>query len=154
MNAGQIEQVGTPLQLYNRPGNLFVAGFIGAPQMNMLPGRVSTTRGTTILTHAETALGLPDDLELKDGQSVVLGIRPEHLAINPDGALQTVVEVVEPMGIETHLTCMIGETELRIIAAPDIDTQPGQEVRLSYDVSEAHVFDQATGDRIPASVEP
>ncbi|PJI84636.1 carbohydrate ABC transporter ATP-binding protein (CUT1 family) [Yoonia maricola] len=148
MNAGRIEQAGTPLQLYNRPENLFVAGFIGAPQMNMLQGRVTTTEGQTVLAHADVTLGLPDDVALDEGQEVVLGIRPEHLSLDPQGVLRAVVEVVEPMGIETHVTCMLGHTELRLIAAPDTDAAPGQHIRLAYDTSAVHIFDQATGNRV------
>ena len=153
MNAGRIEQAGTPLQLYNRPENLFVAGFIGAPQMNMLHGRISIGSGMAGLTHADMVLEMPKDLALQDGHEAILGIRPEHLTIDPEGVLNAVVEVVEPMGIETHLTCMIGETELRLIAAPETEALPGQHIRLSYNVSQVHVFDQTTGARVSARAE-
>lgn len=148
MNAGRIEQVGTPLQLYNAPDNLFVAGFIGAPQMNMLPGTVQRATTGPTLQSGEMTLPLPAHLTLNDGQSVVLGIRPEHLRIAPDGGLQAVVEVVEPMGNETHLTCKSGTTEIRLIEAAEIDTRPGATIQLSYDTAKAHVFDSASQLRL------
>ena len=148
MNAGRIEQIGSPLELYNTPDNLFVAGFIGAPQMNLLSGTVAVNKAGFTMQHGDAVLTLPADLTLSDGQPIVLGIRPEHLRADPNGALQAIVEVVEPMGNETHLTCSIDNTELRLIEAADIDTQPGVPIRLSFDPAKSHVFDTATQARL------
>ena len=103
MNAGRIEQIGTPLQLYNHPENLFVAEFIGAPQMNIFSGAVSVLDGQASLTHTHATLPLPEYLLPRDGQFVALGIRPEHFRIDPAGTIKAQVEVVEPLGNETHL---------------------------------------------------
>ncbi len=148
MNAGRIEQVGSPLELYNEPDNLFVAGFIGAPQMNLLSGTVSVGKGGFVMQYGDASLDLPTDLGLSEGQDIVLGIRPEHLRADEAGDLMTTVEVVEPMGSETHLTCLIGKTEIRLIEAADIDTQPGATIRLSFDLTKAHVFDTTSQARL------
>ncbi|MEP4196904.1 MAG: sn-glycerol-3-phosphate ABC transporter ATP-binding protein UgpC [Aliishimia sp.] len=148
MNAGRIEQVGSPLELYNTPDNLFVAGFIGAPQMNLLPGEVIETSGEFALKHGDAMQALPSGLALNSGQSITLGIRPEHLCIDPEGSLHATITVIEPMGNETHLTCELAGTEIRLIAAADIKTQPGAAIRLSFDDAKAHVFDGATQARI------
>ena len=150
MNAGNIEQVGTPLELYNQPGNLFVAGFIGAPQMNLMRGTVSLEGKQSTLHHNGVDLPIPSGLNVSDGQTCISGIRPEHLRLDPKGLLKATIEVVEPMGIETHLSCRMGDTELRLIAAPDIEVAPGEVVCLSFDAANTHVFDEASGNRIVA----
>ncbi|MEP6021018.1 MAG: sn-glycerol-3-phosphate ABC transporter ATP-binding protein UgpC [Paracoccaceae bacterium] len=152
MNAGRIEQIGTPLQLYNHPENLFVAEFIGAPQMNIFSGAVSVSDGQASLTHTHATLPLPECLVPRDGQSVALGIRPEQFRIDPAGTIKAQVEVVEPLGNETHLTCSVGTDEVRIIEAPDVQRRAGEEIRLSYDVSAVHVFDRDSGFLITTTV--
>ncbi len=148
MNAGRIEQVGTPLSLYNAPDNLFVAGFIGAPQMNMLSGKAIAKDAGLVMHHGDAVLPLPKDIAVQDGQDIVLGLRPEHLRIDPEGRLHATVEVIEPTGNETHLSCEIGDTEVRLIADADIDTKPGAAIRLSFDDAKVHVFDGVTQARL------
>ena len=149
MNAGRIEQIGTPLALYGKPGNLFVAGFIGAPQMNFLNGKVLyKDRHATLETNAGQ-ISLPLGFDFAPNQNVTLGIRPEHLHVSSDGEISASVEVVEPMGNETHVTCLIGKAELRLIDGADSALMPGQAVRLGFDASQAHPFDSVTGQRLP-----
>lgn len=148
MHGGIIEQVGTPLELYNAPDNLFVAGFIGAPQMNMLKGKAVAKNAGFVMMHGDAELALPKGLPLTDGQDIVLGIRPELLHVDPEGALQATVEVIEPMGSETHLTCEIDGTEMRLVEAADLDTQPNAVIRLSFDTAKVHVFDQQSELRL------
>jgi multiple sugar transport system ATP-binding protein len=151
MNAGRIEQIGTPLELYNTPDNLFVAGFIGAPQMNFLSGKVIAKQGEFFMRYGDVELMLPSGLALQEGQDIVLGIRPEHLHVEPAGDLQSIVEVIEPMGSETHLTCQIGDTKICLIEASDIETQPGRVIKLAFDQAKAHVFDKASQARLSRS---
>ena len=125
MNAGNIEQIGSPLTLYHQPNNVFVAGFIGAPQMNLLAGNIERKNGSTIIHLAiGTALTL-NRQDLTNGQSVYLGVRPEHLAMDVDGSIKAVVEVVEPMGSETHITCLVNNEELRLVGNATIQVNPG-----------------------------
>lgn len=148
MQAGRIEQVGTPLELYNAPDNLFVASFIGAPQMNLLKGKAVVKDGGFIMMHGDAELTLPTGLPLADGQDIIIGIRPEHLRVDQKGALKATVEVIEPMGSETHLTCEIGDTEIRLVEQADIDTQPNAVIRLSFDAAKVHVFDKQSEARL------
>jgi multiple sugar transport system ATP-binding protein len=104
------------------------------------------------MQHGDAKLTLPKGLPLTDGQDIVLGIRPEHLRVDPKGDLQASVEVVEPMGSETHLTCEIGDTEIRLIEAAEIETKPDAVIRLSFDLDKAHVFDAKTQARLIRSV--
>ena len=105
MQAGRIEQIGAPIELYRHPNNIFVAGFIGAPQMNFLSGQVSGDRGSPELVVEGVSLPLPPELPLAQSQDIVMGIRPEHLSLAADGILPVSVEVIEPMGNETHVSC-------------------------------------------------
>ena len=152
MNAGKIEQTGTPLELYNKPDNLFVAGFIGAPQMNFLSGKVVKTEQGFSLSIGSSSLALPTGFDFKDSQSVVLGIRPEHLRAGATGALKAEVEVVEPMGNETHITCRRGDDEIILIESAEITLKPGADVSLTFDTEKAHFFDQESQARIPRNL--
>ncbi|MEN8656853.1 MAG: sn-glycerol-3-phosphate ABC transporter ATP-binding protein UgpC [Marivita sp.] len=148
MNAGRIEQIGTPLDLYNNPGNLFVAGFIGAPQMNFLSGHVVAHNDDHMLDTNAGRISLPTAYDIGEGQSLTLGIRPEHLHVMDSGEITASVEVVEPMGNETHVTCLIGVDELRLIEGAEVDLAPGREITLGFDAAKAHLFDSATGARL------
>ena len=148
MNDGLIEQIGSPMDLYNSPNNLFVAEFIGAPQMNLLSG-VAETEATSTVIHLSVgaAVSVPG-VSLQPGQSVQLGIRPEHLSVVPGGALNAVVDIVEPMGNETHLSCSADNTELRLVEDAAVTFRPGDRVALGFDASKAHVFDRNSGQRL------
>ena len=149
MNAGRIEQIGSPLALYNEPGNLFVAGFIGAPQMNFLVGTVSAGGAVSTLETKAGRISLPGAFEVRDGQELTLGIRPEHLHAKDAGEITANVAVVEPMGNETHVTCLVGTEEFRLIEVAETDLTPGRDIGLGFDATKAHLFDTATGRRLP-----
>ena len=148
MNAGRIEQIGTPMALYKKPDNVFVAGFIGAPQMNLIAGRVHMRAGEPKLECAACTLSLPAALALAADQQVILGVRPEHLRVAADGQLPAIVEVVEPMGNETHVSCRVGTDAIRLIEGADLGTRPGDTLSLAFDLDKAHVFDKASGKRV------
>jgi multiple sugar transport system ATP-binding protein len=105
MNAGHVQQIGAPLDLYDRPANLFVAGFIGSPGMNFLEGRLGRENDRSFVVLGDgTRLELGRDVKLADGEPVTLGIRPEHVTVSPaDGAVEATVDLVEPTG-----ACRIG----------------------------------------------
>ncbi|WP_306259300.1 ABC transporter ATP-binding protein [Pararhizobium sp. IMCC21322] len=147
MNHGKIEQIGTPLELYNKPDNLFVAGFIGAPQMNLLEGEVIIEGGNRHLRFPAGEIRLPDAVPAGAGQTIVLGIRPEHLRTEAESALSVVLQVSEPMGNETHLTCAFGDEEIRLIEDAEYDAKPGSTIHLGFDPVKVHVFDAVTGLR-------
>ena len=145
MHDGIIEQIGTPLELFDRPGNLFVAQFIGSPSMNVFDGQLSGG--------AVQALGarwpLPAGATPAEGRSVKYGIRPTdlQLADGPDGIPAQVV-VVEPTGAETELLVEVAGQQLVLVIHDRTSVQPGEAVRLAVDASKAHVFDAATGQRL------
>ena len=140
MNAGRVEQIGAPLELYDRPANLFVAGFIGSPSMNFIKGDVTPDgfRADGVL------LPLPADLApLADA---VYGLRPEHLALAESG-LAAKILLVEPMGPETQVTMTIGPHQLIGVFRERIAAQPGDTIHVRPDLANLHLFD-AAGQRI------
>jgi multiple sugar transport system ATP-binding protein len=145
MQGGRIEQVGAPLELYDRPANTFVAGFIGSPSMNMIAGRV--TGGAVEALGAR--LVLPPTAKVTEGQEVIYGIRPECLAPAGSGLAGTVA-VVEPTGSETHVVVRVGGQELVSVSRERVSLKPGQGVTLAPDPAAAHLFDKATGARLAA----
>ena len=150
MHDGRIEQVGTPLQLYDHPANKFVAGFIGSPAMNFVDGTLRMNGGSAYVEGANGAK-LPVDRAPagSDGRSVVYGIRPEHLDIaeGSDG-FEAEVVVVEPTGSETQVFARLGAQELIGVFRERHDFEPGKKIRLRPRGALAHVFDPSSGQRI------
>ena len=142
MHDGIVEQIGTPLELFDRPGNLFVAQFIGSPSMNVIAG---TVRGGAV-----EALGsrwpLPAGTGAQ-GQQVHYGIRPTDLTLAAQGIAARVV-VVEPTGAETELLLQVGEQQLVLVMHGRTSAQPDDTVYLALDPAMAHVFDGASGARL------
>lgn len=148
LHGGKIEQMGSPLNLYNHPDNLFVAGFIGAPQMNFIRGSVEETDGVKSVRAGDNLFPIVAGLNGQTGQKVVLGIRPEHLESTSNGLFKATIKVVEPMGNETHLTCMFEGTEIQVIEGPENSLKPGDEIGLTFNVAKSHLFDAKTELRI------
>jgi multiple sugar transport system ATP-binding protein len=148
MRDGHIAQVGAPLDLYDRPANIFVAGFIGSPAMNLLPGVVHKTGGAAMVEVEGASLPLPDRPGLNGGRKVVFGIRPEHLLLTETGGIPAHVVVVEPTGSETHVVLRIGERDLTAVFRERHAFVPGQGVHLTPQTDLIHVFDAESGDRI------
>ena len=144
MHDGRIEQIGSPLELYDHPANRFVAGFIGSPAMNFIEG---TLRGGAVEAANGVRLPLPAASAAGEGRPVVYGIRPEHLDIADDGFDAEVV-VVEPTGSETQLYARLGAQELVGVFRERHDFAPGQKIRLRPRAESAHLFDPANGQRI------
>jgi multiple sugar transport system ATP-binding protein len=144
MQGGRIEQVGAPLELYDRPANTFVAGFIGSPAMNMAPGVVQ--RGGVALEDG-TRLPLPPGLAAAEGREVTWGIRPEHLTVADEGIAGTVA-VVEPTGSETHVVLRAGGREVVAMFRDRVAFRPGDALTLAPDAGKVHLFDRASGVRL------
>jgi multiple sugar transport system ATP-binding protein len=143
MHDGVIEQIGTPLELFDRPSNLFVAQFIGSPAMNVI---VAQARGDQV-----QALGqhwpLPPGLQLADGQSVHYGIRPTDLPLAAQG-VEAKVLVVEPTGAETELLLEVGGQQLVSVNHGRTDVRPDDIVHLHVDPAKVHVFDSGSAQRL------
>jgi multiple sugar transport system ATP-binding protein len=144
MNAGRIEQVGAPLALYDRPANLFVAGFIGSPGMNFIEGTVIVG---ALHCADGTVLPLPGPLPAL-GRRITLGIRPEHIDIVDGAGIAARALVIEPTGAETYVYAKTGSNPICIAAARRLGVAPGQEIALAFAPERLHFFDSATGARI------
>ena len=152
MRDGIVEQTGDPLELYDRPVNTFVAGFIGSPAMNMIPG--TATHGRRARPHVAFADGatlpLPPGTRAADGQSVLYGIRPEHCAVGNGNGLPVDIVVVEPTGADTQLYCRFNGQEVTAMVRDRVAARAGERIALVPDVPRAHVFDAESGVRIAA----
>jgi multiple sugar transport system ATP-binding protein len=147
MRDGIVEQRGQPLELYDRPANLFVAGFIGSPAMNFLPGRVrGEGRGARIEMTGGVSLPAPRDARVADGQKIIFGTRPEHLALAGDGeGLPASVVVVEPTGADTQVFAKFGGTEMTAVFRERHEFRSGETIRLVPDHERTHLFDAESG---------
>ena len=151
MKDGRIEQMGSPLELYDHPANVFVAGFIGSPAMNFVPATLRRSGGTASLELADgSRLGAPTACGGSDGQPVVLGTRPEHLRLAAEGGIASRVVVMEPTGADTFVACRYGTTELSAVFRERHDFAPGSIIHLMPDLQRAHLFDAASGMRLAA----
>ena len=146
MNGGNVEQIGAPLELYDHPVNLFVAGFIGSPAMNFLKGKIA---GGAFQSDSGTTLPLPAGPDGSDGKPVVYGVRPEHFMLSPHG-LPATVHVVEPTGSETQVMAEFAGSPVICAFRERVSAKPGETIRMAPDPSLVHVFDAATGMRYAA----
>jgi multiple sugar transport system ATP-binding protein len=149
LNAGRVEQVGPPLELYDRPANMFVAGFLGSPAMNFLPGTIRSAGG-----HPHLELPGGERLPLTSvpagmvDRPVICGIRPENLLVGAAEGLQAAVTLVEPTGSETHVVGKVGELELTCVARERVALKLGQKVKLAITGSAGHFFDPDSQQRL------
>jgi multiple sugar transport system ATP-binding protein len=142
MHAGIVEQIGTPLELYDTPANLFVAGFIGSPSMNILAGRV--VEGAF---HAADGTRIPLPRRAPEGAAVSLGIRPEHFRLDPNG-MPAEILVIEPTGSETQAALKLAGQDVVGVFRERIMQGPGEILKISPDLASVHMFDMDTGKRI------
>ncbi|AJY46134.1 ABC transporter ATP-binding protein [Martelella endophytica] len=148
MRAGRIEQAGTPLQLYDRPENVFVAGFIGAPGMNLIEGVVANeAAGPVLKTAAGISYPLPREPALEDGKAITLGVRPEHVAFAEDGA-EARIEFTETTGSETHATMTAGDDQILLLTPERVPFDRHEPVKITFDLTRLHLFDTETGARL------
>ena len=144
MHGGHIEQIGAPLDLYDRPANTFVAGFIGSPAMNLVKGSPGeggfVTEGGAVLPMPAAVQGTPG----------VYGIRPEHFMLQQEGGLAATVQLVEPTGSETQVVVRIGETALTCAFRERVIAAPGDVIRIAPDLGLVHLFDAGSGQRLSA----
>lgn len=147
MRDGRVEQIGAPLELYDQPASVFVAGFIGSPSMNFLHGQVALRDGQRVfVTDGGMALPLPA-CDLAEGHAVTYGIRPEHIGIADHGIPVTVV-VTEPTGSETQVFARVEDELIDAVVRDRIHAQPGERIGFVIDPANVHLFDRATERRI------
>jgi multiple sugar transport system ATP-binding protein len=147
MHDGRVEQIGAPLDLYDRPDNLFVAGFIGSPAMNMLKGRISLNGTASFNAPAGVTFSLSNAPAGSDGRPTIYGVRPEHFSLSDDG-IDAVIQVVEPTGSELQVVAKVGENEIIAVFRERHQFKPGDKIRLKPDPRLIHLFDEATGKRL------
>jgi len=160
MNGGIVEQVGTPLELYDAPANRFVAGFIGSPAMNFVPGRLVRDGGLWFVGK-DGAPRIPIDparereMGSREGRDVILGVRPEDvsLAVGEGSAWPLAVDAVEPMGNETIVYLGAGDAELVARVPPRPVVTPGQTVGALLPPDRLHFFDAESGQSLAAGTD-
>ena len=157
MKDGFIQQIDSPINLYNKPANMFVAGFIGSPQMNFATCTVEENDGVVSLKFAGNEIKLPEGLATKVkeadciGKEVILGIRPEDLhdeeaflSLNPDAILKAHVEVTELMGAETYLYLKVGDNSFTARVDPRSTAKVDDTIKIGVDLNKIHLFDKET----------
>jgi multiple sugar transport system ATP-binding protein len=147
MHDGIVEQIGSPLELYDKPDNQFVAGFIGSPAMNFLKGKVTANGSASFEGPNGIKLPLKSAPANSNGQPVVYGVRPEHFTIADDGADAEIL-VVEPTGSETQVYAKLGGEQVVAVFRERHQFNPGDKIRLKPEPSLVHLFDESTGKRL------
>jgi len=153
MRGGLIQQLADPKTIYNKPANLFVAGFIGSPPMSFLHGEISDgAGGKTFRTNGANIelAGYDGRSAGTAGQPAILGVRPEHIAISPagNGGTAATVDIDEPMGSDSLVWLRVGDQQVSLRTDTEHGLRPGQPVSLSFDVSKASLFDTGTEQRL------
>lgn len=173
MNKGNVEQVGSPLDLYDHPANQFVAGFIGSPAMNFLKGvLVTISAGRAVEFATDRILPAPASAE-PDGREVILGVRPEHLLINTSpsdelpsnksrsddatasqssadfkSGVEAEVVVIEPTGADTQIFCKLAGNDVVAVTRERHSFRPGDRIRLNVQDGKTCLFDPVSGGRL------
>ena len=147
MHDGRVEQIGAPLELYDRPDNLFVAGFIGSPAMNMIKGRIRVNGTASFEGPVGVIFSLAAAGSGNDGRPAVYGVRPEHFSLSDDGA-EAEVQVIEPTGSELQVVAKLGGEDIIAVFRERHQFKPGEKIRLKPDPRLVHLFDETTGKRL------
>ena len=148
LQGGKVEQVGSPLELYDRPKNVFVAGFLGSPAMNFLEGKVTGGASPALVLPTGTRIELATAPAQSEDQEVVLGIRPEDISFASEDGVAATVTVVEPTGSETHVALDLEGKELTWVMRERAELAPGQTIRISLKTPNLHFFDKASQQRL------
>ena len=147
LHDGLVEQAGSPLELYDRPANVFVAGFIGSPAMNLIKGTVRLNGGPSFLTEGGIVLPLNGAPAGTDGRPAIYGIRPEHLSLGGK-EVRAEVSVVEPTGPETQVFAKLGQQKIVGVFRERVQTRPGELLPIAPNPDAVHLFDAANGQRL------
>ncbi len=148
LQEGVIEQIGPPLELYDRPANMFVAGFLGSPAMNFLEGTVEGGEGATLKLSTGESLKVDGTALNGSAGEVVFGIRPEDVEIDNENGTPARVTVVEPTGSETHLIADLAGNEIACVFKQRVDLEPDDEIKLTFATPSSHFFDPKTTQRL------
>lgn len=149
MHDGKVEQIGTPLEVYDKPNNLFVAGFIGSPAMNMIKGRLDPENPSSFIAEDGTRLPVQGAPDSAIGKDLIYGLRPEYISLGNDG-IPAEISVIEPTGYETHIVARFGGCDANCVFRERVNAKPGDVINLQIDTSHIHLFDSASGERLTA----
>lgn len=148
MHDGKVEQIGSPLEVYDRPNNLFVAGFIGSPAMNMIKGQIDPSDPSHFIAEDGTKLPLAMAApQTAVGKDLIYGLRPEYISLS-DRGIAAEISVIEPTGYETHIVARFGGCDANCVFRERISAKPGEIIHLAIDTSHIHLFDAHSGERL------
>jgi multiple sugar transport system ATP-binding protein len=147
LHDGVVEQIGTPLELYDRPANLFVAGFIGSPAMNFISGRLEGGQPPTLITASGVKIPLDAAPRVSAGSEIVMGVRPEHVSLRGPHAMPAQIIVIEPTGYETQLIAKFAGQDIVCVFRERLNGRPGDTAALTFE-GPLHFFDPQTGAAI------
>ena len=151
MNSGRLQQYAEPEELYNKPANIFVAGFIGNPPMNFVEGTVYSKDGRFFFDSGEFRIELSKEIGeivVSKASEVIMGFRPEHVKVSLEkqpNSLEGIVYVVEPLGRDVVVNVKLGNVVVKILASPDLNLESGQKIWLVFDQKKLHFFDKKSG---------
>jgi ABC-type sugar transport system ATPase subunit len=160
MNHGRIEQTGPPLEVYNRPASLFVAQFVGLPEINLIPGRIKVESGSVRFLGNDVNLRFPAAGNPSTADDLILGLRPQSLFGSRSSASENdllgsaTVVAVEHHGPESFASCTVGSTRLTIRVAPNEGLLVGSKITVAVDITGAHIFSRTTGQRLDRIAPP
>ena len=148
LNGGKVEQIGAPLDLYDRPANAFVATFLGSPAMNLIAGTIENDETSHLKLNGGVSVPIAPTPKAWAGRAVTFGIRPESVGRDPDRGLPCTVLLVEPTGSETHLIARFQDTDIVAVLRERVDAREGDTIKLSIESAQVHFFDAASGKRL------
>lgn len=148
LRGGVVEQIGTPLDLYETPTNMFVASFLGSPSMNFLEGRLAEDGSPTLVLPDQTRVDLQSRPTAPRSNSVVLGVRPQDIVESPADGTPATIMVIEPTGADTHVTVKLADRLLTCVLPARLNKAVGDDIRLSFVTPNAHFFDPDSNDRL------
>ncbi len=148
LRSGNVEQIGTPLELYDNPVNMFVAGFLGSPSMNFLRGSLGHDGNPTLDLSNGSQIKLSECPAQNSVNEVVLGVRPQDIAVDPVNGTAATIEVIEPTGADTHVLVNLAGQEVTCVLSERIEMNAGEEICLSFATHKTHFFDPESEARL------
>jgi len=150
MHDGAVEQIGSPLELYDRPANLFVAGFIGSPAMNFIAGRLEGGEPPTLATASGVKVPLSNAPQAAPDSEIIMGVRPEHVSLGGPQAMSAQIMVIEPTGYETQVIAKFAGQDMTCVFRERLNGRPGDRIGLTFE-GPLHFFDAQTGAAVATS---